>query len=551
MEPGKPFPHLIACLGSTRATSYCLAPLHPHHMSQRFTHDCNAVFSANPTAAICRRMAAGKSKALGTKPDASSLSTAVLKHHQQLCELHRVSSIGFAADAGLPWAAGQHGSPQDASGSAAQAPVTPAAGQQTSRVAAAYNSPFYQPSCSNQPPEPSPVIHLEVTASGGTSMHRSPAAINSPLPSSTSCSSAVTATGETSSPSVTPRGVSVLRRSTAESSFNHTHCSDPSHHGALVAAMGSRDWGAPVLQQQMLPQQLGGGDAATGDGEAADHTAAPASPALPPRPPQFGQRSPMQHSPDMWTTGNAQLQQLLQGPTQQFPVQQMRPAVINSSSGPMLPAGTALTAYPAVAAALNNTAATGWLQRSAASTHASLLQHGSFSTTAPYHGQEGTAVVPALYKQGSSTALPPPGTLCLESPFARAAGHCAAAALQAPVQPAVPTEGAAAVAEASTTQEDVQGWLLRAAVLEDELQGRAMEIAEELQVLQERREVLASLTQALQQSPAGSAEHEAAVQSAVSRLGAGRSSMGRSSSGSLYRAGRVAETGRPRTPGIR
>jgi hypothetical protein len=78
-----------------------------------------------------------------------------------------------------------------------------------------------------------------------------------------------------------------------------------------------------------------------------------------------------------------------------------------------------------------------------------------------------------------------------------------------------------------------------------------MDIVEELQVLQERREVLASLTQALQQSPAGSAEHEAAVQSAVSSLGAGRSSMGRSSRGSLYRAGRVAETGRPRTPGIR
>jgi hypothetical protein len=362
----------------------------------------------------------------------------------------------------------------------------------------------------------------------------------------------VTATGETSSPSVTPRGVSVLRRSTAESSFNHTHCSDPSHHGALPAAMrGSRDWGAPVLQQQMLPQQLDGVDAARGGGEAAaDHTAAPASPALPRRPPQFGQRSPLQHSPDLWASGNAQLQQLLQAPKMQSPVQQLRPAAANSISGPMLPAGTALTAYPAVAAAWNSTATAGWLQRSAASAHASLLQHGSFSTGAPHQGAS-AAASPAQYKHGSSAALPPNGMLCLESPFARAAGHCAAAAVQAPEQPAVPAEAAAAVAEASATHEDVQGWLLRAAVLEDELQGRAMEISEELQVLQERREVLASLTQALQQSPAGSAEHEAAVHSAVSSLGAGRSSMGRSSSGSLYRAGRVAEGGRPRTPGIR
>lgn len=58
--------------------------------------------------------------------------------------------------------------------------------------------------------------------------------------------------------------------------------------------------------------------------------------------------------------------------------------------------------------------------------------------------------------------------------------------------------------------------------------------------------MLAPLAEALQQNPAGSAAHAAAVQSAVSSLGAGRDSRG-----SLYRAGRVAEGARPRTPGIR
>jgi hypothetical protein len=195
----------------------------------------------------------------------------------------------------------------------------------------------------------------------------------------------------------------------------------------------------------------------------------------------------MQHSPDVFASAhNTQLQQLLQAPKQQQPgLQQLRP--VETAASPLLLAGSALTAYPGVAAALSMAAS------------GSLLQ--ACSTAAVQQGFSGV----------------------VHGPHA-------------------PTAAAVAELEASTNPQAVQQWLLRTALLEDELQGRALEVAEELQVQHERRELFASLASALQQSPAGSAEHEAAVQEAADSLGL---SWGVGSTGALYRARSGTRGGRP------
>jgi hypothetical protein len=142
-----------------------------------------------------------------------------------------------------------------------------------------------------------------------------------------------------------------------------------------------------------------------------------------------------------------------------------------------LPAGTALTAYPAVAAAFSSTTVTS--------------------------------------EPASAAAADPPN-------FPRSP--------PVPVsEPVTPTAAAVAELEASTTPQDVQDWLLRAALLEDELQGRALEAGEDIRALQERRELFASLSASLQHSTAGSAEHADVLQVAAQSLGL-------DSKSSLYRA---------------
>lgn len=139
------------------------------------------------------------------------------------------------------------------------------------------------------------------------------------------------------------------------------------------------------------------------------------------------------------------------------------------------------------------------------------------------------------------TAQAVPGELLsLESPFAAAAAEQASSSTAAAaVHHSTVLAGPAAGVEASTG--DVQDWLLRTALLEDELQGRAMEVAEELQQLQERHELFVSLAASLQCSAAGSAAHEAAASAAADSLGAARGSRG-----ALYPPGSMRHS-----PGIR
>jgi hypothetical protein len=175
--------------------------------------------------------------------------------------------------------------------------------------------------------------------------------------------------------------------------------------------------------------------------------------------------------------GHSQLLQLLQEPKQQQSLQQLQPAGISNMISQGLPAGTALTAYPAVAAAFNSAA-------------------GPVEPT-------------------SAAAAGPPKLSW--NPVVPAS------------EPATPTAAAVAELEASTTPQDVQDWLLRAALLEDELQGRALEAGEDIRALQERQELFASLSASLQHSTAGSAEHADVVQAAAQSLGLDHKS-------SLYRA---------------
>jgi hypothetical protein len=346
------------------------------------------------------------------------------------------------------------------------------------------------------------------------------------------------------SPSVTPRGVSLLHGSSG--SFNRTHSNDPSQHGPLSGPQGSREFDSlhATPRQEQLQQSTASFTAAL-DTVLPAQTAGSVSPITPVRQLQMQQlqHSPMQHSPDMFVSAhNTQLQQLLQASRQQQRgLQQLRPA--NNATSPLLLAGSALTAYPAVAAALSRAASGSLLQGRSAGAP----QQGS---PAVAHAQLPTATSQA---PGATSTLPrhqatqsAAMTAGLVSPFAAPAGHSAAAAAVGAVPgPHAPTTAAVAELEASSNPEDVQQWLLRTALLEDELQGRALEVAEELQVQHVRRELFASLASALQHSPAGSAQHEAAVQEAADSLGVMWGVGGR---GALYRARSGTGGG---SPGIR
>lgn len=510
---------------------------------------------------------AGKSKVVSSKPEKSassrSLSPAVLKRHQQQCDSQSVSSVGFAADTRAihvscgPGAAaasvlqptmqpapyaGQGPSPSPPAGLSAK-PGAPAA--ERSVLDAVYNSPFYQPSCASNSPQ-TPKAGVAASAALPP-IPKSGSASLLPLRYSTSYGSTATpAGGETPSPSATPRGVSVLYGSSGSS--NRAHSNDPSQHGLLSGPQSSRDYEA----MQAAPGQAQLQQSATPFTAAIDAVLPALAPGLvspitPVRQMQMQQmqRSPMQHSPDMFASAqHTQLLQLLQAPKQQRPgLQQLRPASNPTSS--MLLAGRALAAYPAVAAALSRAASgsllqgrsTGAVQQGTrAVAHAQVLtappQTPSVTHTPPRHPATQSSLTAASAAPGS--------------PFAALAGQFAAAAAVGAVSgPHAPTAAAVAELEASTNPEDVQQWLLRTALLEDELQGRALEVAEELQVQHERRELFASLASVLQRCPAGSADYEAAVQEAADSLGV---AWGVGSRGALYRARRGTGRG---SPGIR
>jgi len=513
---------------------------------------------------------AGKSRALNSSPDNASrsgggskaLSPAVLQRHQQLFDLQSMSSIGAAAELGfdatsvLAAAAGplwgatpggqplpptaQHSvlkppmavhnnptAPQAAGGAGRQSAETP----QCERLARVYDSPLYQPSSSG----PSKASSPQAPGPGSTAaamlppLPRAAAGIPSPLRTTTSCGSAGASFVETSSPSVTPRRASGLRCS---SSYNKTNGSEASQHGtpaALPDLQGSRDLDICLQQLQQRQQDVcGGADIPCVKLQIDAASPGPISARSPLHQPQY---SCLQHSPLVFAKArNAQLQQLLQAPTQPQLLQQLQPA---PATGPqLLPPGSALTAYPAVAAALSTAAAAG----------AGGILPGRWgrSTAA------GQAFSPARVTT-SSTDWPAPTSqalpgelLSLESPFAAVAAEQAlSSTAAAAVQHSTPPAGPAAGVEASTS--DVQDWLLRTALLEDELQGRALEVAEELQQLQERHELFVSLAASLQCSAASSAAHEAAASAAADSLGAARGSRG-----ALYPPGSMRNS-----PGIR
>jgi hypothetical protein len=167
---------------------------------------------------------------------------------------------------------------------------------------------------------------------------------------------------------------------------------------------------------------------------------------------------------------NSPLQQLLQTPAQQQPLQQLQ----HASGGLQLPEGTALTAYPAVTAAFQGMTG-GWLGGSwgappAAAHTAAAAQQGLVPQGVPAGGAGHTCSSAAITPGPTATAVTGSGQAMPLSPAAAAAASGSPRLSQDTVSPA-----------------DVQDWLLRAALLEDELQGRALEVAEELQGVQEHR----------------------------------------------------------------
>lgn len=430
---------------------------------------------------------------------ASRLSPAVLKRHQQLCDLQRVSSVSippvYATAADVLAAATAAAAAAAATTGGATPPV--AATSQADRLAGVYESPFYQPSTPKAP---------QTHNKQDTARQRN-------------------------SSEATPRGVSVLRHS---SSFNATMTSSDPSSSSLppLAAQGSfnsssRDLAAHShhhQQQQHQAQPL-----SLTNSVASEVASSPAPSPAQQRPNAFAhspqrlqhqyqqqQRpSPLQHSPQMFAGAmNSPLQQLLQAPPLAPQLPQMQPnagapAGLNNT---MLPADTALTAYPAVAAAVNSVTAAAWLHR----------RWGPVGQDQ----QQASAVAPSAAHGG----------------------------VDSPPAPSAATAAAVAALEVSTSPADVQHWLLRTALLEDELQGRALEVSDELQALQERRDLMASLAASLQSS-SGSDAHGSAVAAAVQSLQGDRASSSSTTNGALYRAAAGGGAGaggiRASSPGIR
>lgn len=492
---------------------------------------------------------------MGSKTDKSvsgkSLSPAVLKRHQQHLDQQSVSSIGgfgydvssvLAAAAGGPAWVGKQGRPvlqptypqQGPAANQGETPSPRAAPAQASTVERAYCSSFYQPSSAGSGSPQTPKPSVSAAAVLPPIPRSSPVSLGA-LRYSTSYSSTAAPAGDTSSPSVTPRGGSFAHGSVVSSSFARICSNDPSQRNEPSEPSCSRDLDvSPMPGQEHLSRPA----AYT---VAVDATFPAQHPATPVRQTQMQvmQRSPLQHSPDrLMSPQHPQLQQLLQAPNMQQPgLQQMQPA--GQSSTPLVPAGSALTAYPW----LQGFKGVAGFQRQghAAQMTPSAVNTSSGHLVASAHPTAGSAQQ-ALKNSSAHSPVAVPGHVS-ESPFASLATQSSAVA--AASGPCAPKAAAIAELEASTTPEDVQNWLMRAALLEDELQGRALEVAEELQLQQERRELFASLASAMQRSAAGSAEHEAAVQEAADSLGV---KLGVSSRGALYRT----RTGsRPTSPGIR
>jgi hypothetical protein len=213
------------------------------------------------------------------------------------------------------------------------------------------------------------------------------------------------------------------------------------------------------------------------------------------QPSQHAPRSPL---PGLLPLRNAALHGLLQecSPAQRQQVQHMQraPPAATCTHGDgsgalamaLLPPGTALTAYPAVAAAL---------QRSASAADSSHRQH-----------QAPTAGAAPLRQQQA------------------AAGGSAGT-----------EQGAGAAAADTPAAEEVQAWMLRAALLEDELQGRALEVQDALQQQQERRRLLAQLAASLAAAAATGSDADAAAagEAAAAVLGSGGGGV-RGANRSLY-----------------
>lgn len=431
-------------------------------------------------------------------------------------------------------------------------------------VAEVYQSSFYQPSSRTSPKTPQqqqqhrlqplqrmlPAAHSPPALPTSRSNNNDVATMHSPLRSSVSFSGA-TSPAATSTPSVTPRVVSLLRHSSGSCAktcaSEHSSqvqgkdsdaCLQQQQHAAEdTTCSSSRRSPWPAAQQQ---QQPGPAPAAATSATTLVRTCHQQSP----------QRSALQHSPVVLATGrNTQLQQLLQAPKQHQTLQQLQPAP-RASTPQLVPAGSALTAYPAVAAALNSGGAGGWLQ-------GRWVTAGSSSsrtpTTQPAYGTPAAAATEGVdtsypagfmgYQQQEAPQGPPAvdafgaDALSLQSPFAQLHSF--------QDTPAAATAGGGIQGNSSSMglEADVQDWLLRAAWLEDELQGRAMEVAEDLQQLHEHHELFMSLATSLQDSTAGSAEREAADSAAADSLGVSRGAGGR---GALYPVGGMASS-----PGIR
>lgn len=420
----------------------------------------------------------------------------MLKRHDQHLDQQSVSSFSVDVSSALATAAAAAAAAAKQQGRPCVPSDVPADDAQLGTLRQVYASPFYQPSnsCSPATPKPATAAAALLPPIPQSSLLSSSRSL---LRYSTSYSSAgAPAAAEAASPrpSVTPRQPSVI-----DCSCSRTPSNDASQHGSR--------------ELDTVPQ----GAPCSTDGDAARLVTTCTT--------QSHQQ--LQHSPEKLSSAHhPQLQLLLQEPTQHQPgLQQLQPAG-RAPDGLLLPAGSALTAYPDVAAAFNSAAVQGWLQ-----------------------GHRGLSAAPQQQQGAAAQASPSTGAMP-ESPFASPAGQVAAAAVACTpaAAPLSPTAAAIAQLESSTAPEDVQQWLLRAAVLEDELQGRAWEVAEELQAQQERRELFASLASALQGSAAGSAAHEAAVQEAADNLGMALSVGSR---GALYKARGTAGGSRLASPGIR